>query len=122
MTIYGCKNRPQVTYKNGKVSILLEVDVEVGIVELQGQEVQNDAQREYLKRRLKEVLEQRTGEVFEKVQQSLGCDIYGYGNMIYRNDYDLWKKIGANWDRLFKEAKFEARAEVVITHAGLMSQ
>ncbi len=122
MTIYRCKNRPEVTYKDGKVSIHVEVNLEIGLVELRGQEVKTEAQREVLKERVKEVLEQRMRKVFEKVQQSPGCDIYGYGNMIYMNDYELWKKIGGNWDSLFEKATFEAEVKVVITHAGLMSR
>jgi len=122
VTIYRCNNEPEVTYKDGKVSILVEVNLDIGIVEMRGQEVGNEVQREALKERAKEVLEQRIKAVFEKIQQNPGCDIYGYGNLIYMNDYELWKKIGDNWDGLFQNAQFEANVKVVITHAGLMTR
>lgn len=122
VTIYRCKHRPEVRYENGKVTIFVEVNLDIGIVELRGQELQTDTQRKALEQRVKEVLEQRIDEVFKKVQQNPGSDIYGYGNLIYMNDYDLWKKIGGNWDTLFKEAEFESKVNVVITHAGLMSR
>lgn len=122
VTIYRIKNKPDVTYKDGKVSIRVEVNLEIGLVEMRGQEVGNDTQREAIKVRAQEVLEKRMREVFEKLQQQPGCDIYGYGNMIYMNDYDLWKKIGDNWDSLFRNAEFEAEVKVVITHAGLMTR
>ena len=122
VTIYRIKNKPDVAYKDGIVSIHVEVNLEIGLVEMQGQEVGSDTQREAIKVRTQEVLEKRMREVFEKVQKQPGCDIYGYGNMIYMNDYDLWKKIGDNWDSLFQSAEFEAEVKVVITHAGLMTR
>ncbi|HWQ50869.1 MAG TPA: Ger(x)C family spore germination protein [Terriglobales bacterium] len=122
VTIYRCKNRPQVTYRDGKVSIEVEVNLEVGIVELRGQELGEGDGRQALEGRMKEVVERRMREVFEKVQRSPGADIYGYGNMLYMDDHALWEKIGGNWDNLFQNAEFTANVEVVITHAGLMSK
>jgi spore germination protein KC len=111
-----------VSYENGKVSISVEINLNIGIVEMRGQEVGSDAQRRELTERVQEVLERRIREVFEKVQQKPGCDIFGYGNLIYMNDYALWEEIGDNWDSLFQNAQFEAKVNVVITHAGLMTR
>lgn len=117
--IKKCKSTPGFEYKNGKISIMVKVELELVIIEISTNVYTTEESLDYMKGRTKKFLEKNLSEVFYKYQKNPGVDIYGYGNRIYEDDYALWQEIGEDWEELFKDADFKADVTVGIVNIGL---
>jgi spore germination protein KC len=52
--------------------------------------------------------------VVKKVQGEFGSDIFGFGNMIYRKDPKLWKKLREDWSETFSGLSVEVSSKIEI--------
>jgi len=55
----------------------------------------------------------------EKVQEEFGLDIFGFGEVIHRDQPKRWNEIKDNWDDIFSELKFTVEADIKIKEIGL---
>ena len=68
-----------------------------------------------------EQLKENILELIKKAQNS-GADIFGFGLLIKRNIPKLWKEMGKDWDKHFKEVEAEIIPEIEIVHTGLLKK
>ncbi|WP_428910954.1 Ger(x)C family spore germination protein [Niallia sp. Krafla_26] len=66
-----------------------------------------------------EYLQKQISGTIEKVQKKYGIDIFGFGEVISRQDYKNFKEIQNHWDEAFKEAQINVSVDVNISRAGL---
>lgn len=118
--ITKCTNKPEVRYDDGKVSIFVNIDFHFKIVEIPHKKITEDV-IDHMKAQVETVVEQRVTDIFHKVQNNPGVDIYGYGNKLYENQYKLWTKIEDQWPELFREADFHVKVESDVTNIGILS-
>lgn len=59
-------------------------------------------------------LEADIKQVVSKVQNNYDSDIFGFGNLIYQNDFEYWEKVKSDWDSMFKNLKVDVNAKVEI--------
>ena len=53
-------------------------------------------------------------KLITKTQKEFNIDIFGFGNLVYKTDPKLWKKIKEDWEKLFLEVEFNVNVEVNI--------
>ena len=64
-------------------------------------------------------------EIEKAIQQALynyGADIFGFGQRIYRDKPELWRKIGKDWDKNLNNIQFRISVQSDVDHIGLTNQ
>jgi spore germination protein KC len=61
-------------------------------------------------------------ETIKKVQQEYVADIFGFGEMLYRQDYKNFKRIEKNWDQYFKDAIVNVDVNVKVRRSGIRTK
>lgn len=56
-----------------------------------------------------------------KKMQKIKSDVFGFGNIIYKENYNQWKKIN-NWDDEFSKIKVNIKTNITITKRGSSQQ
>jgi spore germination protein KC len=120
LEIVECVNKPAVRYADGAVTASVEVDLDYRIVELAGvsEPVSEEVLRD-INQQAERVLADRIARVFHETQKNPGLDIYGYGNLLYENQYKLWTEIAEQWDELYRNASFEVRVKTTNVNVGV---
>ena len=49
-------------------------------------------------------------------------DIFGFGEVVYRQDYKQFKKVEDHWDEAFKDAEIDVSVDTMIRRAGLRTK
>lgn len=55
-------------------------------------------------------------------QDNFGTDVFGFGEMVYKNEYGIWKSIQDDWDTYFIQMPIEISVDVKIKGAGLINK
>ena len=116
--IYDSKHKASLSYENGSLTINTEIDIDLAVTENHPIDETEIPQEDMIKS-VEEFLQQRIEEVFTELQKDPGSDIYGYGEMIFEDQYSLWQKIGDDWDQIFKEAQMNVKVNARIINTGL---
>lgn len=58
----------------------------------------------------------------KKLQQEFESDIFGFGEILYRQDYDNFKRIEKHWDEYFKDAIVNVDVNVKIRRSGIRTK
>jgi spore germination protein KC len=120
LEIVECVNKPAVRYADGAVTASVEVELDYRIVELAGvSEPVSEEVLQDINQQAERVLADRIAAVFLKTQEDPGLDIYGYGNLLYENQYKLWTDIQDEWDELYRNASFEVRVKTTNVNVGV---
>jgi len=106
------------SYANGKVTVEIKTDTTVILNEIDEPFDALDIPRIFaLEVAAQDKLEQNIGAVVKKVQEEYGSDIFGFGSMISKRDPALWKKLSADWDRLFTELEVKVKPKIRIVNS-----
>lgn len=123
--INGSKTKMDYEYdeKKDKFKIVLEIETNVFIAESSlMQEPYNEKEIEKIQKEVGEYLKQNIAYVIKKVQTEYDCDIFGFGNLIYRKKPKLWDKVSKDWDKYFKEIEVEIKANVQIKNTAFVTK
>ena len=63
-------------------------------------------------------LEEHAERAVHEVQNSFGCDIFGFGRKIYEKDPKLWAELKPDWHQKFRTLQVSINAEVQISNTG----
>ena len=116
--IYKSEHKTKLSYEEDRLSIHVDILIELAITEYHPLD-ENTRSHDDLINAAKTHVQQRVKEVFLQLQQDPGCDIYGFGELIYENQYPLWQRVKDDWDQIFQEAEMDAAVTVRIINAGL---
>ncbi|WP_368737782.1 Ger(x)C family spore germination C-terminal domain-containing protein [Bacillus sp. EB106-08-02-XG196] len=58
----------------------------------------------------------------KKLQQKYEADIFGFGEILYRQDYSNFKRIEKQWDEYFKDAIVNVDVDVKIRRSGIRTK
>ena len=114
-------NKTDVTpsVQNGKIRMKIQTHTEVAINELDTTENFMD------KNRLGELQQmaqnQLSGEIAKTVQiaqQEFGYDIFGFCDVLHRDDPTTWYSVEQNWDEVFKTIEVEVSCDIRIRDSG----
>ena len=115
-----CTNyKIKTTYKNNKIYVSIygegminEIDSNINI---NNKDVINS-----IENKVKNKLYQFTENAINKAKEDK-TDIFGYGNLIYKNNYKLYNSID-NWDEYFTNLDIDVKIDFKITNLGSLSE
>lgn len=113
LEIFGNTTKKSFTYEQGKVKISIETDTDVSVAENQSRLDIMDAQViKSVEAAAAKKVEKNIADVIAKVQSEFKADIFGFGEMIYKQNLPLWRQLEPSWDELFPTLEVEVAAKV----------
>jgi spore germination protein KC len=67
-------------------------------------------------------IEKNLQATIKKLQQEYKADIFGFGEMLYRQDYKNFKRIEKNWDQYFTDAIVTVDVKVQLRRTGVRTK
>lgn len=121
MEIKDSKTDTKVSFNQNTLYVDISVRVKLNIMEVKSQlDIMNSDERDKLETLTEGYLEDHIAELFKKVQSQHEIDIFGLGDLLYKKDPDLWRKLESNWDELFQDASIEVKVKTDIISSGVL--
>ncbi|MCM3706976.1 MULTISPECIES: Ger(x)C family spore germination protein [Cytobacillus] len=121
--VYDTKTKIKGKLENGKADIHIKIRAEAYIegAYCKDQFVKVKTYEENGKIAEKQVNE-KVAETIKKVQQEYGTDIFGFGEVVLRQDYQNFNKVEKNWDEKFAEADIHVDTSLNIRRTGIRTK
>lgn len=114
----GNKSNCSFSYENGVVTVKIETDTEVFLDHAQsGADLLDEATVYGIEEKVQAELKKRITNVIRTVQTEYNSDIFGFGNMIYKENPKLWEQIGPQWDTQFRNIRVDVQCRVHILNS-----
>ena len=108
--------------EGGRLKLLIQVKVTAVLSEIQeSYERLSDDKIEQIKAETEEALNKDITPVIKKIQTEFESDVFGFGTLIYRRNYPLWKELEADWDKRFPQLEVEVKSDINIINTALLS-
>ena len=115
----NCKCEPKITIKNEDIDVVLNIETKGAIAEVDGK---IDLEKTKTIEKINEETEKNIKNmVYDgiKLAKENKTDVFGFGNMIYKQDYKYWYKVKDTWhDEHFPEIKIKVKVNVNLTSKG----
>ncbi|UOE56339.1 Ger(x)C family spore germination protein [Bacillus sp. CMF12] len=123
LRVYDTSTRIKGKLENGKAKINVKIRAEAYIdgTHCNDQFDKAKTYEESGKTAQKQINEMVT-ETIEKVQQEYGTDIFGFGEVVLRQDYQDFKKVQKNWDEKFADADINVDTTLIIRRTGIRTK
>lgn len=123
LEIFKNKTKVKPVYSNGKVSMDIEITTKVALDEHGANKNLTDEKGSLLlKRDAEELLKTNIKKVIQKLQKDFDADIFGFGKTIREDMPSLWKKIGPDWNHIFKNIDVNVDVNIEIKNTELLSK
>lgn len=111
------------SYSEGKLKVTIRTNTNAYLDEIKaGSDLLDESNIKEIEKKAEKMVEDRTLAVIQKVQTEYNSDIFGFGNMIYKKDPKLWKKMEPQWDKLFPFIQVEVQSKVNIVNTAFIKQ
>ena len=121
LEIFKSKTKKSFTYEQEKMKISIETDTSVAIAENQSR---MDIMEEELVKKVEDaaarMIEKKIADLITKIQDEYNADIFGFGEMIYRQDLPLWRQLEPSWDELFPTLEVEVASKVHVVNSAFI--
>lgn len=120
--IKQCKSKTEYAFVDGKFHMMLHVKMDLGIIEIHTpmRSVDADA-RAYLAGRAASTMENRLLRLLRDMQVQPGIDVFGFGNLVYRENPALWSQIRDRWPEIFRAATFQVEVDINLVNTGIIA-
>lgn len=109
---------PQV--EGDKITFLVKIISEGDLLEQTCQESLATPEKiEELEKALYHELNKRVQAALNKAQRELKTDIFGFGEVLHRDNPKFWKQVEDNWNEIFAGAEVKLEAQVSIRRIGM---
>ncbi|AZU61308.1 Ger(x)C family spore germination protein [Neobacillus mesonae] len=123
LRVYNSKTRIKARMEKGTPVIKLKIRAEAY---LDGMQCKNDLTSvktyDKFENLTEAALKKQVRTTIQKSQDEFGLDIFGFGEAIYRQDYQDFKKVSENWDESFKNAIVDVQVRVKIRRSGIRTK
>lgn len=121
--IFNTKTKSKASLVKGRAVINLKVRGEAYIDSSQCKDdlTQIDTFIKYEKLTEKEIKKKLEVSI-HKLQKEYSADIFGFGELLYRQDYKNFKQIEKNWDEYFKDAIVNVDVKVKLRRSGVRTK
>lgn len=113
---------PQMDNKGENISFVLNVRCHATLKETMLREgVEEEVMLDHIKElgtAAEKLITAEVEEAFKKTVTEDGADIFNLGNIIWKNDKDIWKAVRSNWSEKLKDIKLTVNAEVTVDRVG----
>lgn len=117
------KTRTSFRYKDKTMVYTIKTETQVYLGEYLGEKNSlSEKQMEAIEDAAEKEIENNITAVVKKAQNDFDADIFGFGNMVYKKDNDLWQELQDQWDELFQNATVEVKSNVRIVNTGVIKK
>lgn len=104
--------------RNNKPSIHISLDITANIAEVMCPlDLSNPNVIRQLEQQTEELMQTHLTGAIQQIQ-TVGSDIFGFGEAIHRSNPTYWSSHKTEWDRLFKELEVKVQVDVQIKNIG----
>lgn len=123
LEIFRSKTKIEPIYKNNKVALSINVEIDVGIGAIGGNvDFMEENNRKLLQKTGEKLVKESIERVIFKAQNNFNSDIFGFSGVIHREMPEEWKKIKPNWQEEFRNLYTMIDVKINITGAALNSK
>ncbi|MGB8957062.1 MAG: Ger(x)C family spore germination C-terminal domain-containing protein, partial [Tumebacillaceae bacterium] len=123
LRIYNTRTRIKAHYQGHTPQIELQIHIESFLT---GTQCDYDVEKIETFKKLESLanrsIETRILSTIQKVQKQYGVDIFGFGEDMYRQDTEAFKKVRDHWHDEFKKAKVVVHADMKIRRTGIRTR
>jgi spore germination protein KC len=123
LRVYDTRTKIKGKFENGKAKINVKIRAEAYI---DGTHCNDQFDKAKTYEETGQIAEKQVNEMVEetikKVQQEYGTDIFGFGEVVLRQDYQNFKKVQKNWDEKFAEADIDVDTTLIIRRTGIRTK
>lgn len=106
-------------FKNNIPKINVRLDISQNVGEIQCNiDVTDIKMIEYINFNTEESVKKQIEETLETIQQYYHTDIFGFGDVLHREDPKEWRKIKKNWSKVFTELRVKVEVHVTTQSLG----
>ena len=106
---------------DGRLSFSIETETDVFLAETtEDIDVTEDKVVKALEKEAGERLKLEIEAVIKKVQSETGCDIFGFGEYLYRHDAKLWHGAEGRWEEIFRALPVSVSCKVNIKNTAFI--
>ncbi|WP_368042008.1 Ger(x)C family spore germination protein [Lysinibacillus sphaericus] len=111
-------------FKNGKpkINIRLDLTQNVGQVIKCNIDLSDNKTIEYINTNTEESVKMQIEETLETIQQYYHTDIFGFGDVLHREDPKEWGVIKENWSNMFTELPVTVEVHVITQSVGAIDK
>ncbi len=115
------KTKSSYSYTGKNLKVILQTDTDVYLDEIDAHvDLLDENKIKEIETKAQNMIEDHTKAVIKKVQTEYNSDIFGFGNMIYKKDPQLWKQLEPQWDKLFPSIQVEVQSKVNIVNTSFL--
>ncbi|OAS88306.1 MULTISPECIES: Ger(x)C family spore germination protein [Metabacillus] len=112
-----------VSYKNNNPKLMVKI---TGETKIQGSECTNDLTKidvfmEYEKK-INELVKKDITTMIQNIQEEFSVDIFGFGEALYRQDPQKFKKQESKWDEVFSKAEVDVEVDLHLLRSGIKNK
>ncbi|UZM97476.1 Ger(x)C family spore germination C-terminal domain-containing protein [Lysinibacillus sp. MHQ-1] len=107
---------------NQKINIRLDLTQNVGQVIKCNIDLSDNKTIEYINTNTEESVKMQIEETLETIQQYYHTDIFGFGDVLHREDPKEWGVIKENWSNMFTELPVTVEVHVITQSVGAIDK
>lgn len=123
-TTENLKTDVEIDTKNNDIKIKLNIKGDAAISEINCKiDLDDPKEIKKLESKFNKKVQSLIDKALYVTQKEYKSDVFGFGNMIYRKDYQTWKKIKDNWNNeIFPNIKINTKVNISLTKKGALKQ
>ncbi len=98
----------------GGPSFKIELEVDADISSADRVQMERPDAYERIEDAARQLLEDEVHSAIEQAVMEDGCDIFGFGRLLYRKEPDFWREQKESWPDLMKECRYQVSANVKV--------
>lgn len=123
LRVYNSVSDVTMTYANQRPQIKLQVELESFLNGTQcAMDLEKSQTFEQLEQTANAWLAKSIRNTIQRVQKQYGVDIFGFGEEMYRQEADVFKKVEKQWDEEFKKAEITVECDLRIRRSGIRTK
>ncbi|TCP22660.1 spore germination protein KC [Scopulibacillus darangshiensis] len=120
---YHSQTNIKANYRKGEPNIKLNIEMEARLDEIHCHaDITKSNVYKKLEKKIEDHVEQKMTATINKVQNKYKIDIFGFGDVMNRQDYQAFKKVKNKWDEEFTRADIAVNVKVNLRRAGVRTK
>lgn len=109
--------------QNGQPKIRVDISMESFLMGTDcGYPMDKPESYKKIEKHTEQFIQKSINKTIKTVQNDYGVDIFGFGEVVYRQDYKQFKKVKDQWDKAFQDAVVDVHVNVVLNNAGIRTK
>ncbi|AZV57623.1 Ger(x)C family spore germination protein [Clostridium sp. AWRP] len=122
LEVFGNKTKIKPVYKDGKLSIDMNLRIDASIAEIEGSKnFINKNNLNVLKQASEKSLKKSIKNTINKVQNKYDADIFGFGKHIRADMPSAWDDVKDEWNDVFKNINVNVNVEIQLRNSSINS-